>query len=347
MAYGPNHLGDFFDAMLRLRGQRLQEQEIGARQSAAMWSSIGGAIGNIGQSFGAAMQQRGQDDVANALMNEQANIPRAQSVDRSAQGPADARAARMPGFRTGGVAELGMRNQMSDMQRQDMRMILADMAEKRQQDMLGIAKARASYQNSTQPMKDAYSDSMSYYDNMTEHQKAISKALETGDQNLYDASVQSINGLYTAAKSRKLDVPAPIIAPWQSPAEKQALQGARMELEDEQEKLNSMRGSWIQPDDTIFKMPGIGGPLKKEYDARRAEQEQKVGDLESKISSAGRSSAAPSASPGAATGSKPMATQAGGGGGFSSPDQVKQAYQAGQISKGQAAQILREQFGYQ
>jgi hypothetical protein len=57
-------------------------------------------------------QRSKEDAIANRLMDEM--VPRAQAVDPSLQGPADAIAADMPGLGTGGVDELRMRFRMAE-----------------------------------------------------------------------------------------------------------------------------------------------------------------------------------------------------------------------------------------
>jgi hypothetical protein len=91
-------LTGFVDAMLRLRSQRLDEELAEEKMRRQDYAALGQGIGNFLGTVGEGLEQSRRDAIANSLLNEMA--PRAQAVDPSAQGPADAVAATMPGFGT-------------------------------------------------------------------------------------------------------------------------------------------------------------------------------------------------------------------------------------------------------
>lgn len=289
--YGPNHLGDFFDAMIRLRGQRAQEQQAAAAQTTGMINSIMGGLGNLGQGIGGALQQGGRNAAANSIMNEAADIPRAQSVDRSLQAGADASASNMAGFHTGGEQELKMRETMSEIQsrngRRAMEAVRLSQATKRiqmDQEQHEVDLAKKTMDMASKPLKDDYHDALAYDRNSAVHLKAIDKSIEAGDKPGYDMGVSSLNSLYTATQKRGLEVEPPNIRPYQSPEDRQALQQAQQDLGDARSVLDGMKSDWLRPDDTVSKIPGLGG-IGRSIQAADDRQQGVVTGLEEKIKS--------------------------------------------------------------
>lgn len=84
------------DAMVRLRGQKAQEEQFKARQEAAMYQSLGEGVGGLLGGLGKNMESSQNDALANQLRNRQ-SPPRAMAVNQALQGPADTAAASMPG----------------------------------------------------------------------------------------------------------------------------------------------------------------------------------------------------------------------------------------------------------
>ena len=318
--YGPNHLGDFFDAMLRLRSQRLQEALAKQEGTDRMIGSIMGGVTKLMGGVAGGIQQMGQDRIANQVMNESSNIPRAQSVDRSLQGPADTLAARMPGFHTGGVDELKMRSAMDSIQdrrssraMEAMRLQVSQRRLQAAEEMHEVDLARKTMDRASKPLKDDYHDSLAYNSNSVVHQKAIAKAIEAGDKTSYDTAASSWQSLYKAAQKRGIEVDPPNIPRWMSPEERAGLQEAQMDLEDARTVLQRMKSDWLKPDDTVSKIPGLGW-VGKSIQGRDDAQQKVVSDLEEKIAAMGgaTNTAAAVGGPNTATANPPPAAMGAG-----------------------------------
>ena len=115
-------LGDFLDAMVRLRQQKAQVEEYNASQRIAGMEALGKGFGGLLGGLGEGMQTQRYDALANQLKNR-AEPPRAMAVDPSLQGAADTtvRPGQIPydvlpmnqgGPFTGGVKGLAIQNSL-------------------------------------------------------------------------------------------------------------------------------------------------------------------------------------------------------------------------------------------
>jgi hypothetical protein len=96
----------WMEMLLRKKDMDERAAAVNEAQRAAQTRQLFQAAGNAAEAIGGAMKQAKLDSIANSLMNAQENIPRAQTVDQSLQAKADAKAAKMPGYHTGGLGEM-------------------------------------------------------------------------------------------------------------------------------------------------------------------------------------------------------------------------------------------------
>lgn len=237
-------LNGFLDAMLRLRSQRLAEQEAKLEQSNKI-AAMGMAAGNqIGDSILGAIQQSGANRAANSIMNQQASIPRAQAVNPSLQAGADAAAARMPGFYTGGVDELRFRNAMQSAQGsqvgrliQSMRLGLARRADQRAEDRFRESRANAAFARKTDEADKIYRDSMAYMEAAPNILEKIKKAQTLDEYNFLANQARSLNEM---AAGRKLTVSPITIPPFVSPDDRALLE--ELSQAEQEEAASGMLG---------------------------------------------------------------------------------------------------------
>ena len=111
---------------LLLEKQKMQaaaEEEKNEGIRRALTSTGQNIMGGL-SALNSSMRQQKLDDIANSLMNEAEAIPRATVDDPAAQKAADAKAAKMPGFHTGGTDEMKLMLAMDDQKLQRMAMSL-------------------------------------------------------------------------------------------------------------------------------------------------------------------------------------------------------------------------------
>lgn len=207
-----------------------------------------------------ALKEYKNDQIANSLMNERAAIPRAQVVGDNAeliQAMADKKAARMPGFYTGGADELKMRmaleRQDADMSNQQLdnamnarRLNLMEQnlqsdndyrqqALQAQKDEREQKRAQQAFEQQTQKQQEAFRNSLSYNTNMRANLGLLQKA-ENEDQ--YNQVVDTIGALYNSAIASGLKVPEPQIPPYMSMTDRTDLDQAQQAVDAAQEKVN-------------------------------------------------------------------------------------------------------------
>lgn len=229
---------------------------------------------SLGGAYAGIQQQRRldkQDEIANSLMNERAAIPRAQVVGDNAelvQAMADKKAARMPGFYTGGADELKMRmaleRQDADMNNQQLdnamnarrlnlmeqnlqsdnnyrQQALQAQREDRQQSLQAQKdereqkRAQQAFEQQTQKQQEAFRNSLSYNTNMRANLGLLQKA-ENEDQ--YNQVVDTIGALYNSAIASGLKVPEPQIPPYMSMTDRTDLDQAQQAVDAAQDKVN-------------------------------------------------------------------------------------------------------------
>ena len=218
-------LGGFLNAMLSLRSQRMQEQlaqdEAFSKGLSALTSGISSAAGSLSQ--GATGMYNNQ--LANTAMNS--TIPRAQAVDPSMQGPADAAAAGMPDFYTGGTAELGIRKAMgqfkgsqgmsaAEAMRLGISMKNSNLAEERLSD----ARANTAFNNMTEEGNAIYKDSLAY---MESAPKLLEKIAKAPDRNTYNALANQLRSLNEMNIGRGLSTPPVPVPPYLSQEDRDAM----------------------------------------------------------------------------------------------------------------------------
>lgn len=220
------------------------DQQAEAMKLAQMRQLLGAAA-QAGGAIAGGIQQQRQDEIANSLMNEEANIPRAQAVDPAAQGPADAKAAKMPGFHTGGMDEMKLTMAMED---QKMQRIASDLAVAREarynamMDQQANARQQAAaadaFRSSSKDMQEAFNDSMAYYKTSGVGLKA---AAEATTQEEYDAAASGVMSMYNAAVKRGLDVQQPKLPPFMTPEQKAAMAAQQQAIADERTAIEQLR----------------------------------------------------------------------------------------------------------
>jgi len=250
------------NAVLEKRNQDIQvalaEAEMQQQNIASIGKGIGAVIGNVGD----MLAQGKQDSMANSLMNERMPIPRAQAVDPSMQGPADAAAAGQPGFYRGGMDELKTRMAMGQMKEQQMSVAaqrfeyekdrnITKEAEKTRLQTDGKLQKLAGYENS-------------YIKDMRVIQSAIEKS-ETPDQHRINSDAAT--ALWRAGKKMGIEYDPPQIAPFVSPEQKQAIKDQQTLVRTAQQELMEAKTapatSWdkarsfigLKPDANILGIP--------------------------------------------------------------------------------------------
>jgi hypothetical protein len=104
----------WMEMLLRKREMDQRAEAMDEAQNAAQTRQLFQAAGGAAEAMGGAMKQAKLDDIANSLMNAKEPIPRAQAVDPSLQTKADAKAAKMPGYHTGGLGEMKLTMAMDE-----------------------------------------------------------------------------------------------------------------------------------------------------------------------------------------------------------------------------------------
>jgi hypothetical protein len=273
--------------MLGLRNQRLEEALAEAKMQRQDMAALGGGIGDFAENIGKGLYRSRQDQMANSLMDE--GIPRAQAVDPSLQGPADAAAASMPGFHQGGMEEMRMRMAMEDIRNDQMR---ARAYQDRVDTMKAqhyIQDAQRTWAQTDKKLQGEYANSKAYIKEMRVLDDALAKA---EDPVAYQSAADAKLALNKAAIKRGMEV-QPIdptsIPPFMTPAQKAAVAAQKEAVAQAQQALtgaqNAPMGMWdgirsalgLNPDSTLL---GIPVTFAKERAIRAAQekydQEQKT-----------------------------------------------------------------------
>ena len=276
MGYYQPVVNPFIGNMLELRNQRLREQLAKDEAMAQLGKGIGSMIGQLGQGLGGMAQQGKQDAIANQLMSETMGTPpRAQAVDPSMQGPADAAAGRMPGFYSGGTDELAMRMKMIDMKNEQMRAqaYQQQVEETKARHIIGDAEnARKQVDEKTQ--QDLKNETWYIKEN-----RAIDESIAKAEDPIaYQAAVDAKMALHKTQVKHGKDVqpldPASI-PPFMTKQEKQQLADQRQAVADAQAAMSAAQaepaGMWDQIRSSIGLKPEsnvLGIPVT--FDSERA-----------------------------------------------------------------------------
>jgi hypothetical protein len=242
MAYtGSQSLGNFWDTMMKLRGQRLEEQEIEAKlrdaQQARMMEMGQKASSQIGESILGGMKQRRQDALANTMLNEGlggGTVPRAEAVGGISP---EARAAAMKQFggptspHAGGMDELALRMQMEKAQQ-------ANLAERALTDYRKISTAKQAW-SMAPDLNKKFNITNAYTKQMDVLNETMTKALETRDKALYDNTGSAMNTLHEAytETNPNTKTPPPQIPPFVHPDDLKAIGDAKQAITGLQSQL--------------------------------------------------------------------------------------------------------------
>jgi hypothetical protein len=370
-------LGEFLNAMVELRRNKAQVEEYNANQRIAGMEDLGKGFGGLLGGLGKGLQTQQQDALANRMVNME-EPPRAQAVNPALQGAADTtvRPGQIPydvlpmtqgGPFTGGKAGFDMRkvldtqalNQFkADTARQGMidRNIWAgnraldasDRLEETVRHHKEIEDARAQAEKN-----DLASAAMKQADEGYQKKVKAANAYNTGitaalgqmagakTQSEYEKAATVLTGLYQAhTASGFKDLPFPKMPP--SPEQKTAAATAATDASGQDTWHIWNPGSW-------------GNPSPAAIEARKQAAQNMPGAWQYPGPAAYEMATPPEDAPshnpqdymqgGSAAPSGPSGQQ--GGGGYSSPADVKAAFQAGKLSQEQARGILKSQFGFE
>ena len=303
-------LGQFWDAMLQLRAQRLQEEEMKQKQQMQMMQ-FGASLGSqFSSGISQGMQSRQQDAMYNRRMN-QMDPPSAQAVDPAMQRQFT---GEIGAPHTGGKAEMVMEMAMAKQQS-------AMLAQKALTDQRIIGTAQRAMSMASKPFQDSLKNITAYTSNIDALGEAMQKGITTGNRQLYDQSVKSANALYQSLMETnpKTSVAPPDIPPFITPEQRQAIEGA-------QQGISALRGapaegSWFP--DTAGQLPGAYGwaarklglgnvdmPGQTAAEAMKARESQ-IGTLEKEMQNLPGAREYLGAGAGAATGTRATPQQAG------------------------------------
>jgi hypothetical protein len=256
--------------LLQKQGMQARADQEAEALKLAQMRQLLGAASQFGGALTGAIQQQRTDDIANRLMNEEAAIPRATALDPAMQSQADAKAAKMPGFHTGGMAEMKLSMAMED---QKMQRIASDLAVARearysaamqqQQTAVQQADAAAAFRNSSKDMQESFQDSMAYYKTLG---VGLRQATEAQSQQEYDAAASGVMAMYQAAKKRGLEVDTPNLPAFVTPEQRAASAAQQAELAAARDELAKMQGD-IFPN-------WLGGDEKQAAKVRKLEAQQ-------------------------------------------------------------------------
>jgi hypothetical protein len=254
-------LGQFWDAMLGLRAQRLKEQEIEAelrqRQQEQIMQAASKASEQIGGAILGGMQTRKLDTLANRYLNEVPGAPRAGGVPGQAQWSDTVAASRDPRYRTGGMDELKTQLMVQ-------RQMAGNLAQQALTDQRRLATAKTAYDLMSEPMQKGHKDLSGYTKNIDVHMDTMQKAIESGNKEIYDTARDSAVALHKSllANYPKSGIPPPSIPPFVTPGQRKAIQDAQNDIE----ALRSSpapEGSWIP--ETAGQIPGAYGWAARKF----------------------------------------------------------------------------------
>jgi hypothetical protein len=269
--------------MLKLRAQRLEEQEIEAKLRQQQQQQIMAASQRASEQIGSAilggMQQRKTDAIYNRGMEEAFGAPRAGAVnvpwsDKEMAGKA----------LTGGQEEWKMRMAME-------KQFQASLAQKALMDQRRIQTAQTAFNMSSKPFQDSFRNLRAYQTSMDAHAEAVQKAIAAGDKQGYDTAVQSANALYGSLMETnpKSNVPPPNIPPFVTPTQMQAITEGQNAIEEQRQALSGMQSGLGQPwkpgaIPSFFGIKGLGGPLGEKIQANITRgQEEAIGAKKEEI----------------------------------------------------------------
>ena len=226
-------LGPFLDAMLKLRAQRMQEEQA---QEASLQAGVQGLTSGITSAAGSIMggmaggQQAG---MMNTAMNT-AMPPRATAVGPNA-GALNAQAAASPLAgqipysqvpvtmqpHTGGAAEMKMLQGMGQMQAAKPGDLMAQMRLQQGQDRLDMqaraaeeSKTNEIFNRKTEEADKIYKDSLAY---ISGSQALLEKMSGAKDRATYNSLANQLRATNSMAQGRKLQVPLVSIPGYQDP----------------------------------------------------------------------------------------------------------------------------------
>ena len=205
------------DSRLADRALKERSAQRQADTMASLASTLGRSAASAYGSYAQGQAQSKNDGIANSLMNQQENIPRAQAAGPNAQAvqtAADSKAANMDGFHTGGVAEMKLSMSMEDQKNQNIANRLAGVREARltqQADDTYTLRQRQSAnqaaQLTNQKTKDAVTTSGAYFKNKALIEKSMSEAQAAGDFDAYDSAAQDLQALHYGTVSAGIKLP--------------------------------------------------------------------------------------------------------------------------------------------
>ena len=241
-------LGQFWDAMLQLRSQRLREAELKQAQQNRMMEMGQQVSSQIGSSILGAMKQRNSDALYNSMMEQGmgGNAPRAGAVnvpwsDKEMAGKAF----------TGGKEEYGARMEMAQMGQKMLQQQNANYQAKQLSTLRQQQIAKNKFDASSKPFTSAFKDMDAYLDNQRVHTEGIQTAIEAGNRPVYEQGVQAQTSLYKAYKEAhpNSDVPPPITPPFVKESEMKAISEAQQGISAERQALGGMKETepWISP----------------------------------------------------------------------------------------------------
>jgi hypothetical protein len=308
-----NYVG-FINSMLDLRNQRLKEAIAQAEAKQKNMEAMGDAIGKGLSGLGKSMFGNKEDAMANQLMQENSaalggpDIRRAQAVDSAVQGPADARAASMPGFYRGGMDEMKTRMAMQEMRDKSMNTRLdnqrsdayfnmqrgnidadnarQDAAAKRAEDEAALKRpvllreAQDAAANAPDLTKAADQEA-SYLKNMRLFQHDMDNAK---DPMQYKHAADAAVSLNRGAIKKGMDIQPIQIGPFMTQEQRQAIKDQETAVSEAQKSITDAKGM-----DAGWGMPGwIPGVTSKQESIDAAQQkydaeQQSLKDMQGQV----------------------------------------------------------------
>jgi hypothetical protein len=219
-------LGPFLEAMLRLRAQRLEEQEAKDKGLAALGEGISGGIGAIGKGIAGAMKQQKTDAIANRLLN--------QETPPVAGGMLPSGVYQQPGVpATGGAKEIELRKAMGQYSRSSgddlYKQLNAQLAMEREARAARgeeIAAQQRSYQKQRNMSADArqdIKDSIAFQDSIKSSLTKMSDPTKPLTPQQHATEAENIRAVQARAEKQKIPLESFTIPPYMSEADRAAL----------------------------------------------------------------------------------------------------------------------------
>ena len=290
----------FINSMLGLREQKLKEEQLQAEAERAEMAAITESLSSLGSSIGGAFKAYGQGQEKKAetamynQMSEQAfgAPPRAQAVmpaetspmtptsgppdasgvspmstatsyvpDPEMQRQADAAAATMPGFYTGGEAEFNMRMKMEDSATNRLKIAMAqkkiddDLAFKKSKFL--VEQARKDTTARDKKLDQTIKNRKSYTSEMAVFNDALAKAKTPIE---YDRAVKSIldtNQAYIDYGVKVDPISPDSIPPFESETDKLAREAQELQVEAARTQLQKAKDAPMGSSDTFRTSMGL------------------------------------------------------------------------------------------